>query len=91
MGTCLLDLLPDALEHVRMGYKTMTLLINDDDFPLVEFLVAIGFFIVLILDGVTHYIREKGSSIGENADLHSLIGHGHSHGPSAPVVEESGV
>ncbi|GMT29184.1 hypothetical protein PFISCL1PPCAC_20481 [Pristionchus fissidentatus] len=66
LGACLLDLLPDALEHFEKSGIEMS-------FPLAEASVGAGFLMVLTLEQVALFIKEK-KFREHNIDLH-----GHSH------------
>ncbi|KAF8367931.1 zipt-1, partial [Pristionchus pacificus] len=66
LGACLLDLLPDALEHFEKSGVEMS-------FPLAEASVGAGFLMVLTLEQVALFIQEK------RFREHAIDLHGHSH------------
>ncbi|NWY73121.1 S39A1 protein, partial [Erithacus rubecula] len=55
MGTFLLDLLPDYLSSIAAALEGLRITLQ---FPLPEFIVAMGFFLVLVLEQVTLAQRE---------------------------------
>lgn len=59
LATCLLDLLPEAREKLTDGLTTLGLIDgNFGDFPLPEFFVALGFFLILIMEQIGVYFKE---------------------------------
>lgn len=56
LATCLLDLFPDTRDLIGEGLQHLGI---QSDFPLAEFFVAIGFFIVLFIEQIVLYFREK--------------------------------
>lgn len=92
LAACLLDIIPDYLSDINAELDAQKVEI---DFPLPEFIIAAGFFTVLILERIVLYCREMGGVreereplIPENRNGH-MHGHGHSHGAS-PDLEGSG-
>ncbi|XP_054033541.1 zinc transporter ZIP1 [Dryobates pubescens] len=49
LGTCLLDLLPDYLASISAALEELRITLQ---FPLAEFILAMGFFLVLVLEQV---------------------------------------
>lgn len=49
LATCLLDLLPDYLEGARQAFTALGVTLQ---FPLPEFIMAMGFFLVLVLEQI---------------------------------------
>lgn len=72
--------------HLPVGLKQTS-------FPLAEFIMAAGFFMVLILERVVQNCREMRGTREERAPLipDNRNGHGHGHGHgSSPDLEGSG-
>lgn len=76
LSACLLDIIPDYLSDIQEQLQIRGL---DDGFPLAEFIMACGFFTVLILEKIVLSFRERHRS-GETAPLLAPAGHGHAHG-----------
>ncbi|CAL8248808.1 unnamed protein product [Lota lota] len=55
LATCLLDLLPDYLEGMTQAFNTAGL---KSKFPLPEFIMAMGFFLVLVLEQLVLAFQE---------------------------------
>ncbi|NXF95126.1 S39A1 protein, partial [Eubucco bourcierii] len=55
LGTCLLDLLPDYLDSINAALEGLRVTLQ---FPLAEFILAMGFFLVLVLEQVALAQRE---------------------------------
>ncbi|NXR07027.1 S39A1 protein, partial [Semnornis frantzii] len=55
LGTCLLDLLPDYLHSINAALEGLRVTLQ---FPLAEFILAMGFFLVLVLEQVALAQRE---------------------------------
>ncbi|KAG7232829.1 hypothetical protein INR49_008059 [Caranx melampygus] len=68
--------------HLHIG-------LTQTSFPLPEFIMAAGFFTVLILEKLVLNCREMGGAQDERAPLLSDNRNGHAHGPS-PDLESSG-
>ncbi|NWU92644.1 S39A1 protein, partial [Upupa epops] len=62
LGTCLLDLLPDYLASISAALEGLQITLQ---FPLAEFILAMGFFLVLVLEQVALAQREPPSAITE--------------------------
>lgn len=56
LGTCLLDLFPDTRDLISQGLAYLQI---ENVFPLAEFLVAIGFFVVLFIEQIVLWFRER--------------------------------
>lgn len=63
--------------------------LTQTSFPLPEFIMAAGFFTVLILEKLVLNCREMGGAQDERAPLLSDNRNGHGHGPN-PDLESSG-
>ncbi|XP_026860343.2 zinc transporter ZIP1 [Electrophorus electricus] len=86
LAACLLDIIPDYLSDISVEQDIRKM---DSDFPLAEFIMACGFFAVLIIERLvlscTHWHGE------ESSPLLPPVGHGHAHGPhSMNSLESSG-
>ncbi|TRY92460.1 hypothetical protein DNTS_028166, partial [Danionella cerebrum] len=87
LSACLLDIIPDYLSDIHEELVKRDL---DDGFPLAEFIMACGFFTVLILEKLVLSCRE-GHGSDETAPLLAPAGNGHAHGhPILTDVEGSG-
>ncbi|KAL4641888.1 zinc transporter ZIP1-like [Arapaima gigas] len=76
LAACLLDIIPDYLSDIGVELEARGL--NGTSFPLPEFIMACGFFIVLILERVVqNFTSHQGE---EHAPLIPTVGHGHGHG-----------
>ncbi|CAM9996971.1 unnamed protein product, partial [Bubo scandiacus] len=62
LATCLLDLLPDYLASISAALEGLRITLQ---FPLPEFILAMGFFLVLVLEQVALAQREPPSSLAE--------------------------
>ncbi|XP_051919277.1 zinc transporter ZIP1 [Hippocampus zosterae] len=94
LAACLLDIIPDYLVDINAVLESNMIEIN---FPLPEFIMAAGFFMVLILERVVLNCRENGGTVDERAPLiqdnSNSHGHGHGHGHDttvSPDLESSG-
>ncbi|XP_027019955.1 zinc transporter ZIP1 [Tachysurus fulvidraco] len=72
LAACLLDIIPDYLSDISEQLQDTNI-----DYPLAEFIMACGFFIVLILERLVLSCNEKGNA--ETAPLLPSAGHSHSH------------
>ncbi|XP_044063924.1 zinc transporter ZIP1-like [Siniperca chuatsi] len=59
LATCLLDLLPDYLQGINEAFGNAGITLQ---FPLPEFIVAMGFFLVLVLEQIILAFKEQSSS-----------------------------
>nr|WLQ25288.1 solute carrier family 39 member 1 [Ctenopharyngodon idella] len=76
LSACLLDIIPDYLSDIHEVLRKQGL---DEGFPLAEFIMACGFFTVLILEKMVLSCTE-GRRNEETAPLLAPAGHGHAHG-----------
>ncbi|XP_068108548.1 zinc transporter ZIP1 [Hyperolius riggenbachi] len=81
LATCLLDLLPDYLSGINDALSKLNITLQ---FPLQEFILAMGFFLVLVLEQIMlSYTDHPGMS----EETHSLLGPDGRHpGPDQPHV-----
>ncbi|KPP78592.1 hypothetical protein Z043_101898 [Scleropages formosus] len=81
LAACLLDIIPDYLSDIGEEMKVRGL--NGTSFPLPEFIMACGFFMVLILERVIqNFTGHQGE---ERAPLIPPVGHGHGHAVSGDL------
>ncbi|XP_015247151.1 PREDICTED: zinc transporter ZIP1 [Cyprinodon variegatus] len=59
LATCLLDLLPDYLQSIGEAFTSAGIKLQ---FPLPEFIVAMGFFLVLVLEQIVLAFKDQSSS-----------------------------
>ncbi|KAK2913403.1 hypothetical protein Q8A67_001802 [Cirrhinus molitorella] len=76
LSACLLDIIPDYLSDIHEELQKQGL---DEGFPLAEFIMACGFFTVLILEKMVLSCTE-GHRNEETAPLLAPAGHGHAQG-----------
>ncbi|XP_075995013.1 zinc transporter ZIP1-like [Genypterus blacodes] len=62
LATCLLDLLPDYLQGFTEAFSSLGVTL---DFPLPEFIMAMGFFLVLILEQIVLTFKDRSSPVLE--------------------------
>ncbi|XP_054636943.1 zinc transporter ZIP1-like [Dunckerocampus dactyliophorus] len=62
LATCLLDLLPDYLQGISAAFSSAGITLQ---FPLPEFIVAMGFFLVLVLEQVIVAFRDQSWALTE--------------------------
>ncbi|KAB5558973.1 hypothetical protein PHYPO_G00023450 [Pangasianodon hypophthalmus] len=72
LAACLLDIIPDYLSDISAQLQD-----TDIDYPLAQFIMACGFFIVLIVERLVLSCNERRSE--ERAPLLPSAGHSHSH------------
>ncbi|XP_078132814.1 zinc transporter ZIP1 [Sander vitreus] len=87
LAACLLDIIPDYLSDINAELEARKVEIS---FPVPEFIMAAGFFLVLILERIVLNYREMRGAQEERAPLipdNSRHGHGHGTGPD---LESSG-
>ncbi|KPP69788.1 hypothetical protein Z043_111430 [Scleropages formosus] len=77
LGACFLDVIPDFFSDIGEQLQTWGV---ETDFPLPEFIMACGFFLVLTLEKIVLNFTSHG--MGENTPLLTPGGHGHGHGHS---------
>lgn len=86
LAACLLDIIPDYLSDIGTVLDAQEV---ETPFPLPEFIIAAGFFTVLILEKTVQSFREMRGAREERAPL--LHDHGHGHGlATARDLESSG-
>ncbi|XP_063213110.1 zinc transporter ZIP1 [Chroicocephalus ridibundus] len=66
LGTCLLDLLPDYLASISAALEGLRVTLQ---FPLPEFILAMGFFLVLVLEQVAMVQQEPSAAAEETRAL----------------------
>lgn len=88
-ATCILDLLPTVRDELTTVFDQLQIYTS---FPVAEFVVAMGFFIIVIVEQVALNFKERSD---DNAGFPNLHGHSHSHGhdddeeansPSRPLL-----
>lgn len=79
LAACLLDIIPDYLSDISAELDARRV---ETSFPLPEFIIAAGFFTVLILERIVLNCRELRGTPAERTPLiaDSRHGHGHAHG-----------
>ncbi|XP_053330686.1 zinc transporter ZIP1 [Spea bombifrons] len=83
LATCLLDLLPDYLAGINDALGKMNISL---EFPLQEFILAMGFFLVLVLEQIVLSYKDHLGSSEETNALLGLDGHVQHSGPEAAHV-----
>ncbi|MED6235097.1 hypothetical protein ATANTOWER_015752 [Ataeniobius toweri] len=83
LATCLLDLLPDYLQSINEAFRNAGIKLQ---FPLPEFIMAMGFFLVLVLEQIVLAFKEQSSSHPEerralmaDSNIQTADGSGHHH------------
>ncbi|KAK1160819.1 zinc transporter ZIP1-like [Acipenser oxyrinchus oxyrinchus] len=84
LSACLLDIIPDYLSDIAEELQARGI---DTNFPLAEFIMASGFFLILILERLV--LDYSGRRSGETTPLLSPSGHAHGFHPHRDV-ESSG-
>ncbi|KAJ8398466.1 hypothetical protein AAFF_G00427210 [Aldrovandia affinis] len=98
LATCLLDLVPDYLVEINEAFKSLEITLQ---FPLPEFIMAMGFFLVLVLEQtILAFKDQSGVSFEERRALlvesniqshdRESQGHAHLHSPFSQATEELG-
>lgn len=82
LAACLLDIIPDYLSDISAELDARQV---ETSFPLPEFIMAAGFFSVLVLERLVLHCRERRAPPGEREPL--LQGHSHSHEGGAGEAE----
>uniref|UniRef100_A0A8C6X3A3 Solute carrier family 39 member 1 n=1 Tax=Naja naja TaxID=35670 RepID=A0A8C6X3A3_NAJNA len=75
LGTCLLDLLPTYLTSINEALDDLRVTLR---FPLQEFILAMGFFVVLVLEQIVLAYKDPSGSLEETEALLSSASHQHS-------------
>uniref|UniRef100_A0A6I8NBR3 Solute carrier family 39 member 1 n=2 Tax=Ornithorhynchus anatinus TaxID=9258 RepID=A0A6I8NBR3_ORNAN len=78
LATCLLDLLPDYLAGIDEALSALRVTLQ---FPLQEFILAMGFFLVLVMEQIVLAYKEQ-SPAPPREETRALLGAG--GGPAAP-------
>ncbi|KAL6113467.1 zinc transporter ZIP1 [Pungitius pungitius] len=86
LAACFLDIIPDYLSDIKAELDARSV---ETSFPLAEFIMAAGFFMVLILERVVLNCREMRGTREERAPLVPDDRNGHGHG-TGPDLEGSG-
>ncbi|KAM8920756.1 zinc transporter ZIP1 [Pelodytes ibericus] len=68
LATCLLDLLPDYLASINDALGKMNITLQ---FPLQEFILTMGFFLVLVLEQIVLAYRDQS---GTSEEMNALLG-----------------
>lgn len=85
LATCLLDLLPDYLQGINEAFSSAGVTLQ---FPLPEFIMAMGFFLVLVLEQIILAFKDQSSShveerrallVDSTIQANDRNGHHHSH------------
>lgn len=84
LAACLLDIIPDYLSDIGAELDAQGV---DTSFPVQEFIMAMGFFLVLILERIV--LNCTGQRGEESAPLLGQTGHGHGHGHGTNDLEGS--
>ncbi|XP_038624959.1 zinc transporter ZIP1 isoform X2 [Tachyglossus aculeatus] len=77
LATCLLDLLPDYLAGIDEALSALRVTLQ---FPLQEFILAMGFFLVLVMEQIVLAYKEQGPG-PPREEARALLG-----GPAPPVA-----
>lgn len=80
-ATCLLDLIPDYLDGINKAFESAGVTLQ---FPLPEFIMAMGFFLVLILEQILLSFKSNSSSSAAVFDERRSLLEGSSTGVQAP-------
>ncbi|KAJ8287971.1 hypothetical protein COCON_G00006300 [Conger conger] len=98
LATCLLDLVPDYLVEIKEAFESLEIKLK---FPLPEFIMAMGFFLVLVLEQIVLAFKDQsGGSFDErrallvesNIQSHDKESqsHAHLHSPFSQSTEQLG-
>nr|XP_046248980.1 zinc transporter ZIP1 [Scatophagus argus] len=90
LAACLLDIIPDYLSDISAELDVRKV---ETSFPFPEFIMAAGFFMVLILERIVLNCQEIRGTQQETTPLiqDNRNGHGHGHGhATSPDLESSG-
>ncbi|XP_076136353.1 zinc transporter ZIP3 [Alosa pseudoharengus] len=72
LATCLLDLIPDYLAEINRAFQNVGITLH---FPLPEFIMAMGFFMVLVMEQIVLALRDESGNISEERQA-LLVGSG---------------
>ncbi|XP_029592524.1 zinc transporter ZIP1 isoform X2 [Salmo trutta] len=67
-ATCLLDLVPDYLSGINEAFSSLGITLQ---FPLPEFIMAMGFFLVLVLEQIVLALKDR--SAGHSEERRALL------------------
>ncbi|KAK6326396.1 hypothetical protein J4Q44_G00020410 [Coregonus suidteri] len=67
-ATCLLDLVPDYLSGINEAFSSLGITLQ---FPLPEFIIAMGFFLVLVLEQIVLALKDR--SAGHSEERRALL------------------
>uniref|UniRef100_A0A7N9CA46 Zinc transporter ZIP1 n=1 Tax=Macaca fascicularis TaxID=9541 RepID=A0A7N9CA46_MACFA len=86
LATCLLDLLPDYLAAIDEALAALHL-----QFPLQEFILAMGFFLVLVMEQITLAYKEQSgpSPLEETRALLGTVNGGPQHWHDGPGIPQA--
>lgn len=77
LATCLMDLFPEVEEQLTMAFQKLNI---KSTFPLSEFIMIIGFLLVLVCEQIVLSWKES------NPESHPLLGHSHGDEPSEHII-----
>lgn len=80
-ATCLLDLVPDYLTGINEAFNNLGITLQ---FPLPEFIMAMGFFLVLIMEQIVLAIKDQSSGPSEERRALLVDPSVQSHGRDSP-------
>uniref|UniRef100_A0A2K6QFH5 Solute carrier family 39 member 1 n=1 Tax=Rhinopithecus roxellana TaxID=61622 RepID=A0A2K6QFH5_RHIRO len=88
LATCLLDLLPDYLAAIDEALAALHVTLQ---FPLQEFILAMGFFLVLVMEQITLAYKEQSgpSPLEETRALLGTVNGGPQHWHDGPGVPQA--
>ncbi|XP_053133498.1 zinc transporter ZIP1 [Hemicordylus capensis] len=72
LATCLLDLIPDYLSSMNEALEDLKVTLH---FPLQEFILAMGFFLVLIMEQIVLAYKDPSASLEETRSLLGSAAH----------------
>ncbi|KAJ8412975.1 hypothetical protein AAFF_G00105570 [Aldrovandia affinis] len=84
LAACLLDIIPDYLSDMGAELEARQV---ETSFPLPEFVMAGGFFMVMILEHFVLHFRDRRGE--ESAPLLPAAGHGHGHSVSGDLEDSA--
>ncbi|KAL2771680.1 zinc transporter ZIP1 isoform a [Daubentonia madagascariensis] len=89
LATCLLDLLPDYLAAIDEALAALHVTLQ---FPLQEFILAMGFFLVLVMEQITLAYKEQSGPppLEETRALLGTVNGGPQHWHDGPGVPQAG-
>ncbi|XP_069507579.1 zinc transporter ZIP1 [Ambystoma mexicanum] len=66
LATCLLDLVPDYLASINSALDSLNVTLH---FPLQEFIIAMGFFLILVMEQIVLAYKDQSGSLEETRAL----------------------